>query len=66
MDQAVQVSRRLLNGLPHIIVAVEIENVGDEIERILIVLHLGVQPRQVEAVSEVVLVDLAKVLVAAR
>lgn len=58
--------RRLLNLLPHIVVAVVVENIGDEIERILVVLDVCVQAREVEPVSQVVLVDFAKVFVAAR
>lgn len=61
--QAVQVPRRLLNLLAHLIVAVEVEDVGDEVEGILVVLDLGVQPREVEAVGQVLFVDLAEVLV---
>lgn len=57
---------RLLNLLAHLIVAVKVEDVGDEIEGILVVLDLGVESREVEAVGQVLLVDLAKVLVAAR
>lgn len=57
---------RLLDGLAHVIVTVEIEDVGDEVQRILIVLDLGVEACEVEAVRQVVLIDFAKVLVAAR
>lgn len=56
--------RRLLDRFAHLIVAVQVEHVGDKVERILVILDLGVQPRQVEAVSQVILVDLAEVLVA--
>ncbi len=66
VHQAVQVPGGLLNRLAHLIVAVEVEHVGNQIQRILVVLHLGVEARQVEAVCDVVLVDFAKVLVAAR
>ena len=55
----------LLDLLPHVIVAVEVEGVGDEVQGVLVVLHLRVEARQVEAVRQVLLVDLAKVLVAA-
>lgn len=58
--------RTLLNRLPHLIVAVKIENIGDEIESVLVVLDLGVETCEVEAVGQVVLVDLAEVLIAAR
>lgn len=61
--QAVEVPRRLLDLLAHLIVAVEVEDVCHEVEGILVVLHLGVQPGEVEAVGQVLLVDLAEVLV---
>lgn len=57
---------RLLDRFPHIIVAVEVKDVGDEVQGILIVLDLGVEARQVETVRQVVLVNFAKVLVASR
>jgi hypothetical protein len=57
------VPRRLLDLLAHLIVAVEVEDVCHEVEGILVVLHLGVQPGEVEAVGQVLLVDLAEVLV---
>jgi hypothetical protein len=60
------VSSGLLNRLAHVIVAVEIEDVGDEVQRILVVLDLGVEARQVEAIRQVVLVYLAEVLIAPR
>jgi hypothetical protein len=66
MYETVEVACRLLNGLPHVIVAVEIEDVRYEVQRILIVLHLGVKARQVEPVRQVVLVDHAEVFIAAR
>jgi hypothetical protein len=49
---------------PHIIVAIKVEHVGYEVERILVVLNFGVEAREVEAVGEILFVDLAKVLVA--
>jgi hypothetical protein len=55
---------RLLNLFPHIIVAIKVEDVGHEVERILVVLNFGVQTRQIEAIRQVLLVDFAKVLVA--
>ena len=56
---------RLLNLLPHLIVAVEVKDVGDEVEGILVVLDIGVEPCKIEAVGEVVFVYLAEVFVAA-
>jgi hypothetical protein len=55
---------RLLNLLAHIIVAIKVEDVGHEVERILVVLNFGIQTRQIEAIRQVLLVDFAKVLVA--
>lgn len=55
--------RRLLNLFAHIIVAVKVEDVGYEVQGILVVLDFGVQAREVEAVGEVFFVNLAKVLV---
>ena len=66
VHQAVQVSCALLDRLPHLIVAIEVEDIGDEVERVLVVLHLRVESGEVEAVGQVVLVNLAKVLIAAR
>lgn len=66
MYQSVQMPRRLLNLFPHIIVTVEVEDVGYKIECILIVLNFGVQTREVEAIGEVFFVNLAEVFVASR
>jgi hypothetical protein len=64
MHQTVEMSRRLFYLFPHIIVAVEVEDVCYEIQCILVVLNFGVQTREVKAVGEVFFVDLAEVLVA--
>ena len=64
VDKAVKVAGRLLDGLAHVIVAVEVEYICDEVERVLVVLNFGVQTSQVEAVGEVVFVDFAKVFIA--
>ena len=56
-------SCRFLNLFPHLIVAVEVEHVGDQVERVLVVLYFGVQAREVEAISKVLLVDLAEIFV---
>ena len=50
----------------HVIIAVEVKHVGDQVKRILVVLYFGVQTCEVEAVGKVFFVDLAKVLVPAR
>jgi hypothetical protein len=55
--------RRLFYLLPHIIVAVEIENIGYKVERVLVVLYFRVETCEVEAIGEVLFVDFAEVLV---
>ncbi len=59
-------SSRLLDLISHVIIAVKIEDVCDEVECVLVVLDIGIESRQVEAVCEVVFVDFAEVLVAPR
>jgi hypothetical protein len=59
-------SCRLLNLFAHIVVAVEVEHVGYEIECILVVLNFGVQTCEVEAIGEVFFVNLAEVFVPSR
>ncbi len=66
MDEAIEMPGGFFYGLAHLIVAVEVKDIGNEVEGILVVLDLGVEARQVEAVSQVVLVYLAKVFVASR
>ena len=66
MDQAVQVSRGFLDLLSHIIVAVQVKDVSDEIKSVLIILHIRIEPSQIEAVREVVFVDFAEVFVTTR
>lgn len=55
---------RLLNLFPHFIIAVKIEDVGDQVESVLVVLNIGVESGQVESVCEVFFIDLAEVFVA--
>jgi len=66
VDETVEMARRFLYRLSHVIVAVEIEHVGDQVKGILVVLDLGVEAREVKAIRKIVFVDLAEVLVAAR
>lgn len=65
VNEAVEVPRGFLDLLAHVIFAVEVENIGDEIESVLVVLYFRVKAGQVEAVGEVFFVDLAEVFVAA-
>jgi hypothetical protein len=65
MDKAIQVTCRFLNLFAEVIVGIEVENIGHQVQRILIVGNLGVQASKVEAIGQVFFVDFAKVLVAA-
>lgn len=65
MHQSVEVASALLNLLPHVVVDFHVEDVGYEVEGILVVLHFCVQSSQVEAIREIVLVDFAEVFIAA-
>jgi len=58
--------RRLLDLLPHIIIAVEVENISNKVKGVLIVLDVGIESSQIEAVGEIVFIDFAKVFVASR
>lgn len=58
--------RGFLYLLPHFIIAIEVEHIGDKVKSILIVLYFGVQAGEVETVRQVFLIDLAKVLVSPR
>lgn len=51
--------------LAHLIIAVEIEDIVDEVEGVLVVVDFGVEASEVEAVGEILLVDLAEVFIAA-
>jgi hypothetical protein len=66
MYQAIQMPRRLFYRFPHLIVAIEVEDIRHEVERVLVVLDLRVEPRQVESVGEIFFVNLAEVLIPSR
>lgn len=55
-----------LDLLSHIIIAVQVENVGHKVESVLVVLNIGIEPRQIEPVCEVILINLAKVFIPSR
>lgn len=57
--------RRLLDRFSHVVVAVKVKDIGDQVERVLVVLYLCIQAREVEPVGQVFFVDFAEVLVAA-
>lgn len=65
VNQPVEMTSRLFNLLAHIIVAVEVEDISDEIEGILVVLNICVEASEVEAVCQVIFVDFAEVFVSA-
>ena len=65
MHETIEMAGGLLDLLAHIIVAVKVKDIGDEVESVLVVLDVGVEAGEVEAVGEVVFVDFAKVFVAA-
>jgi hypothetical protein len=57
---------RLLDLLSEIIVGIKVENVGYEVQSILVVRNLGVQAREVESVGQVVLINFAEVFISPR
>ncbi len=57
---------RPLNIFPHVIVTIQVENVGDQFKCVLVVMEIGIESCQIKAVREVVFIDLAKVFVASR
>ena len=56
----------LLDRLAHVVFAVEVEHVGDEVQRVLVVVHFRVETCQVEPIGDVFFVDFAEVFVPAR
>jgi hypothetical protein len=64
MHKPVQMPRRLLDRLAHLVVTVEVEHIRHEIQRILVVLDLRIEASQIEPVRQVLLVDLTEVFVA--
>ena len=49
---------------PCCLIHFHVEDVCDEIQSILVVVNFGVESREVESICEVILVDLAEVLIA--
>lgn len=66
VDEAVQMTSGFLDRLAHVVFAVEIEHIRDQIKGMLVVVDLRVKAGQVESICYVLLVDLAKVFIAAR
>jgi hypothetical protein len=65
MNQSIKMPRRFFDGLAHVVLAVQVEDIGDQVERVLVVMDFGVEASEVEAVRDVFFVDFAEVLVAA-
>lgn len=63
MDKTIEMTGRLFDLLSQIIIGIEVEDIGHKVERILIVGDLSVQTSQVEAIRQVVLVNLAEILI---
>jgi hypothetical protein len=63
MNESVEVTSGFLDALAHVIFAVEVEDVGDQVEGVLVVVDFGVEAGEVEAVGQVFFVDFAEVLV---
>lgn len=63
MNQTVEMPCGLLDLLPHIVIAVQVEDISDKVKSVLIVLDVRIETSKVEAIREIVLVDLAEVLV---
>lgn len=66
MDQAVQVPCRFLDMLSHIIVTVQVKDICNEVESVLIILDIRIEPSKVESVCEIIFVDLAEIFIASR
>ena len=64
MHQSVEMPRRLFDCLSHVVVAIEVEDIGDQVEGILVVLNICIKASEVEAVRQVIFIDLAEVLIA--
>jgi len=66
MDQSVQMACRLLNRLSHVIFAVQVEYIRDEVQSMLIVVDFGLKPSKVETIGQIFFVYLAKVFISSR
>ena len=64
MNETIKVARRLLNGLSHVILAIKVEDICDQIQCMLVIVHFGLQASQIESVREIFFIDLAEVFVA--
>lgn len=51
MNQPIEMTSGLLNLLAHVIIAIKVEDIGDKVEGILIILDVGVEAGEIEAVG---------------
>ena len=63
MNQTVQMAGRLLDRFAHVIFAIQVKDVCDEVESVLVVLDFGVEASEVESVCEVLFVYFTEVLI---
>ena len=57
---------RFLNLFSHIIVTIQVEDISDEVKSVLIILDIRIESSQVEAVREIVFVNLAEIFISSR
>ena len=57
---------RFLNLFSHIIVTIQVKDIGDEVKSVLIILDIRVESSQVEAVRKIVFVNLAEIFIPSR
>lgn len=66
MNYSIKMPCGLFDLLSHVILAVKVEDIGNEVQRILVVLYFGVQAGKIKAIRKVILIYLAEVLITAR
>ena len=54
---------RLLDRFAHVIFTIEVENICDKVKGVLVVLNFRIEAGEVEAVCQVLLIDLAEIFV---
>lgn len=65
MHESVQMPGRFLYLFAHVVVDLHIEDIGYKIQCILIILNFRIKAGQIEAVGQVIFINLAKIFVAA-
>lgn len=66
MNKTVQMSCSPFDLDSHIIIDLHVEDICYEVQGILVVLYLRIETSEVEAVSEIIFVDLAEIFIAPR